>query len=136
MAKEKLLQAKYGSDEKPLRIGDIEIPCYVLENGQRVLSQSGLYKALGITRGGTRTSSAAGARLTSFMSQKAIEPFINKDLIPVLQEPLKFTLPKGGTIALGYDAELLQTIVRAISKAYIAGKLSAQREFRLLKNLV
>ena len=36
---DKPLKAKYGSVDKPLKIGDIEIPCYVLEDGTRILTQ-------------------------------------------------------------------------------------------------
>src|SRR5947209_1963627 len=32
-----------------LKIGDAEIPCYVLENGERVLSTRGIMKSLGRT---------------------------------------------------------------------------------------
>ena len=37
---EKPLRATHGSPDRPLRIGNLEIPCYVLENGMRVLSRS------------------------------------------------------------------------------------------------
>lgn len=33
--------AEYGSTETPLKIGGIEIQCYVLDDGSRVLSQRG-----------------------------------------------------------------------------------------------
>ena len=33
---DKILKAKYGSDKTPLRFGELEIPCYVLEDGTRV----------------------------------------------------------------------------------------------------
>src|SRR5215217_8066721 len=36
-----------GSPDQPLRIGDIEIECYVLEDGTRVLTQAGFLEALG-----------------------------------------------------------------------------------------
>lgn len=36
MEENKILVAKYGSDKTPLRLGNLEIPCYVLDNGVRV----------------------------------------------------------------------------------------------------
>lgn len=36
--KEKVLKAKFGLPDRPLRIGDVEIPCYVLEDRTRVLT--------------------------------------------------------------------------------------------------
>lgn len=42
-----MLVAKYGSDKTPLRLGNLEIPCYVLEDGTRVFSGRGIQKVLG-----------------------------------------------------------------------------------------
>jgi hypothetical protein len=125
MNKEKLLKATHGSNEKPLKIGDIEIPCYVLENGQRVLSQSGLMKALGLSQG---SSSGGRGRLANLIDGESVKPFINEGFTAMLDNPIKFTPPHGGVAAIGYDAEILQTIVRALSKAYLSGRLSKQRE--------
>src|SRR5712692_10382868 len=38
----RLVKATHGSPDRPLRIGDLEIPCYVLEDGRRVLVQRGM----------------------------------------------------------------------------------------------
>ncbi len=43
----KLPQAICGSPDRPLRIGDAELQCYVLSDGTRVLSQGGFLGALG-----------------------------------------------------------------------------------------
>lgn len=39
---DKILKAKYGSDKTPLHLGELEIPCYVLEDGTRVFSGRGI----------------------------------------------------------------------------------------------
>src|SRR5690348_7092655 len=44
---ESVSQAVCGSPDRPLRIGDQEIQCYVLEDGTRVLSQANFLEALG-----------------------------------------------------------------------------------------
>ena len=44
-----IAKATHGSRDSPLRIGDIEIPCYVLSDGRRVLVQKSLVAALGMT---------------------------------------------------------------------------------------
>src|SRR4051812_2163448 len=54
-ARHELPKATHGSAEHPLRIGDIEIPAYVLEDGTRVLSQRGLQSGVGMSTGGTKT---------------------------------------------------------------------------------
>ncbi len=45
-------RATHGSPDHPLRIGDVEIPAYVLEDGTRVLSQRALQRGIGLSEGG------------------------------------------------------------------------------------
>lgn len=118
-----MLKAKYSAEENPLTIGDIEIPCYVLENGQRVLSQGGMLSALGMKPG---TAGGKGDRLASFVAGKRVNQFISKDLAILIEKPLQFKTKKS-LVANGYDAEVLQEIVRGISKAYLQGKLQKQQ---------
>lgn len=121
---EKRLEAKYGSADKPLMINDIEIPCYVLEDGKRVIVQRGLYKALGITRGGVTEKYkefGGGARLVRFLDQNELIPLFDGDLRAVLKSPVVFEVNK--TIHYGYEAIVLQEITKQISKAYLKGEL-------------
>ncbi len=74
----KLPRATHGGEDHPLKIGEIEIPCYVLEDGRRVLAQRGMVTALGMSRGGS--SKGGGDRLAHFVTGKALEPFIGADL--------------------------------------------------------
>lgn len=122
--KNKTLEAKYGSSDKPLVIGDIEIPCYVLEDGKRVIVQRGLYKALGITRGGVSEKYkefGGGARLVRFLDQNELTSLFDGDLKAVLKNPIIFKV--NNTIHYGYEATLLQEITKQISKAYLKGEL-------------
>src|ERR1700730_11707624 len=66
-------KATHGSPDSPLRIGDIEIPCYVLADGRRVLVQKSLVVALGMSPGG---SSHGGDRMAKFAGQERLKPFI------------------------------------------------------------
>src|SRR5438309_7012388 len=50
---ETVAQATHGSPDSPLRIGEVEIPCFVLEDGRRVLAQRGMITALGMKPGGS-----------------------------------------------------------------------------------
>jgi hypothetical protein len=43
----RILKATHGSDKTPLKIGEIEIPAYVLEDGTAVLSGRAVQTALG-----------------------------------------------------------------------------------------
>ncbi len=115
MAK-KPLKVIAGAPDKPLVIGSIEIPCYVLEGEQRVLSQRGLTAGIGLNPG-------AGFRMPQFLASKAIKPFVNKRLRPALDDPIVFQNPAGGGNAYGYPAEIIEHIIDAIIDAERVGSL-------------
>ena len=121
---EKILRATHGSPSHPLKINDLEIPCYVLEDGRRVLHQRGMVSALGMSRGGS--SKGGGDRLHMFVSGKGLEPFVSKDLLEVTVNPLKFRTPRGA-LAYGYDAQILADICDTVLAARKAGGLQKQQ---------
>ena len=82
-----LPKATHGSSDKPLRIGDIEIPCYVLEDGTRVLSQRGLIAGIGMSSGATRSGDA---RHVVLFVQESLKPFVVNDLTVMLRQPIRF----------------------------------------------
>ena len=120
-----LLKATHGSMEHPLKIGDVEIPCYVLEDGRRVLSLGGMVKALGMSIGGA--GGGDGDRLVSFASGKAVSPFISKDLASRMKSPIRFQAPTGGSAATGYEATILADLCEAVLAARQADALKAQQ---------
>lgn len=118
---EKVLKATHGSPDKPLKIGDIEIPCYVLEDGTRVLSGRGMQTALSL---GQRH----GALLKGFLSKQNIKPFINDNLAMALSSPIRFIRPgRGGKLAVGYEATKLVDICDALLSARKAGILTPKQ---------
>lgn len=130
MMAKKIPEALY---EGVLEIGDTSIPCAVLEDGIRVITQSGMLQALG------RSSKQKGMGevtdpLPPFLAPKALEPFIDDDLRrstpPILFKPLK----GGGRAgqAYGYTAELLPKICEVMLQARDAGALQPQ-QLRLAK---
>lgn len=121
-----LPKATHGSAEHPLRIGDVEIPCYVLDDGRRVLSLGGMVKALGMSIGGA--GAAEGDRLGKFAAGKAISPFIPSNLSSRIAEPVRFRAPSGGTVATGYEATILPDICEAVLAARQAGALLKQQQ--------
>jgi len=99
-----LPRAIAGSEDTPLRLGDREIECYVLEDGTRVLSQAGLLSAFGRNR----RAATRNLELPPMLQGAALEPY----LTPEMRErarPIMFRLPGGGR-ASGYRAELLPAI--------------------------
>lgn len=116
-ADEHLPIAEYGSPEKPLRLLDAEIPCYVLSDGTRVLTQQGFLLALGRSRtakGGTGASGGVD-NLPAFLVAKNLKPFISQEIIASTR-PIEFRLPSGGR-AFGYVAELLPKVCNVYLQA-------------------
>lgn len=123
---DKPLKATHGSADHPLRIGEIDIPCYVLEDGRRVLSLGGMVKALGMSIGSA--GGGEGDRLASFASGKAISPFISNDLANRMNAPVRFQAPTGGAPATGYEATILADLCDAVLAARKAGALRSSQE--------
>lgn len=104
-----------------LNIGDISIPCAVLEDGRRVLWQQGFLRALGRT-GRARTSavpsnpSNSSFELPLFLSADNLKPFLNNDLIEAAK-PVVFRPLVGGPMSVGYRAELLPQVCNVIMEA-------------------
>lgn len=119
-----LPKAICGSHDRPLKIGDILIPCYVLEDETRVLTASGMSEGLGLARGGSMI--AGMNRLELFASRKLIQPFISNDLMERIHAPLVFLSPTGGK-AYGYAAEILVELCEVVLAARQAGALQTQQ---------
>lgn len=82
-----------------LNIVGMEVPCYVLDNGARVIGRTSATEVLSGIKGGGGARTLSGA--------KALEPFINKDL--VLERFVPFRLPEVEglkTAVKGLPAEL------------------------------
>lgn len=124
------LKATHGSPEHPLRIGDIEIDCYVLEDGTRVVSQRSLIRAMGTTRGGARSDGEAervGAEIPRFAAQLWLKPYISNELSVALSNPIRFKAPTAG-LAYGYPATILADICDAILQARDAKSATARQQ--------
>ncbi len=116
-----VLKATHESGDHPLVIGGKQIPCYVLEDGRRVLSLGGMVRALDMSIGGA--GGRQGDRLVKFSTGKAIKPFVSDDLISRMNEPVRFRAPTGGTVATGYEATILPDLCDAVLEARKAGAL-------------
>lgn len=119
----KLLKATH---KGPLRIGDIEIQSYVLKDGRRVLSQSGLLNALGMSTGGAKTRRVH--RLVEFIGSNVLKRFINKELTARTEIPITFIAPHGGRPTYGYEATILSEICESVLAAREAGFFQKQQK--------
>lgn len=124
-ARYEVLVATHGSAEKPLKIGDIEIPCYVLEDGTRVLSQRGLQTGIGMSISGGTFGEQRMAGFVDSLAQKGIDI---GDLSARIRNPIRFRFPGGGRSAYGYEATILADVCDAILAARLKDVLHPQQK--------
>lgn len=113
-----------------IEIGDIKIPCAVLDNGTRVLSEHGVTTAMRSRSGAAKRLKKlqqieGRAPLPVFMASKNLKPFISSELYSGLTIPIKYYVKD--RIAVGYDAKFLPQICDVWLKARDAGKLNKQQ---------
>lgn len=116
-----IMTAICGSQDHPLMVGGIKIPCYVLDDETRVITENGLISALGIKYGGAGYTRAEGyPYLTGFVTGKALQPFmekVNPALVDSIKNPILFQTSENGNIFKGYEATLLADICEAVLAA-------------------
>lgn len=113
---EKLPKATHAGE---LKIGEVVIPCAVLEDGRRVLTQRGLQAAIGMGEGGGVTRMARFVGLLD--EHSASKPGISARSGGVVE----FRPKRGGRSAFGYDAQIIVDICKAVTRAGRAGSLPA-----------
>lgn len=113
-----------------LEIGDFSIPCAVLSDGARVLSESGIATAIlggrsGASKRKKKAAEEAGAQLPIFVAPSQLEPFITNEL---REGPLKaIRYREGNSIVIGYDAKILRAVCEIWLAARAAGALQTQQ---------
>ncbi len=117
-----ILRATHGSEDHPLRILNITIPCYVLEGDIRVITNRGIQRSLGMAESG------GAQRLADLMDRFRAKGIDVKDLPARIMSPLEFRPTRGGRSAYGYEATVLADICDVILAARQAGVLGKQYE--------
>lgn len=114
--------------EGVLPIGDLKLPCAVLDDAEntRVLTQNGFLKAIGrhpYAPGGT---GSAIDETAPFLRAKNLKPFISEDLVrsstPIVYLPRNPTAGAGG-VGYGFRGTLLPSVCWVYHDAMVAGKL-------------
>ena len=107
-----------------LKIGNLEIPCFVLEDGTRVISGRRLTTSIGMKGRGQ------GAK--RIVEHRTLKPFINNELSMAIKNPIRF---KGmaNRKTNGYEATILQELCDAILEAKNAKVLKTEQEVRYAK---
>lgn len=124
-SRENFPKAICGSKERPLKIGNIAIPAYVIEGERRVLTVSGISEGMAMAKGGSEVPGLN--RFELFISRERIQPFISDELAEKVRSPIVFMTPAGAK-AYGYDAEVLVELCEAVLAARANGVLQKQQE--------
>ncbi len=102
--------------EGSIRLGDVEIAVAVLENGERVITQSGFMRALGRARQAKGRQYYRGdVNLPAFLTAQNLKPYISKDL-EVTSSQLEVRLANGRK-AFAYSADLLPDVCDVFIRA-------------------
>lgn len=113
-----------------LALGDIKIPCAVLTDGSRVLSEYGISNALlggrsGASKRKKKAAEEAGAHLPLFVAPRQLEPFVSKELRDGPLKPVRYR--DGRSVVVGYDARILRAVCEIWLAARAAGALQDQQ---------
>ncbi len=107
-----------------LDLAGMSIPCYVLEDGTRVLSGRGMQQALKMVDDNGQKSS--GHRMAVFLGRKSLNPFISKYLLSGTLNPLECY--DGNQKINGYRAEALADICEVFLEARKHIELSSRQK--------
>ena len=111
-----------------LPVGDLRIPCYVLEDGTRLISQRGMQSTVGMSTGG-----AGAYRIAQFSERLELKYSKHKEisarteLVEKLKSPLVFTPLHGGNPAYGQEATTLIDFCELILKCRDEGLLTPRQ---------
>lgn len=127
----KVLTAEYKGE---LEIGEMKIPCAVLEDGTRVLNETNIIKNFGSMGGKNyklRDKNENGP-LPLFIASKALEPFIYGIFEEEDLKPIEYTTD-GKNVLKGYGATILPKVCEVWLKAREYNTLQASQLPKAMK---
>lgn len=112
-----------------IKLGNTTIPCAVLEDGTRVLTQQGFLQAIGRSGRPTAGKGSSVEKMAPFLALDNLKPYIDSDL-ERSSRPILFRGPGApkGAYAFGYRAELLPRVCEVYLRARDEGKLTTVQE--------
>ncbi len=131
----KVLTAEYKGE---LEIGEMKIPCAVLEDGTRVLNEANIIKNFGSMGGknyklrNKNKNENENGPLPIFIASKALEPFIHGVFEEEDLEPIEYTTD-GKNVLKGYGATILPKVCEVWLKAREHNTLQASQLPKAMK---
>lgn len=108
-----------------LPIGTVSIPCFVLQDGTRLVSALGLSKSLGVS------DKTVIRKNGQFLNRICRNPLSGNGETIRNFAPIRFARPDGGKEAHGFSASTVTHIVRSVLMAREAGLLKGGVELRV-----
>jgi P63C domain len=102
-----------------MAVGDLDLDCYVLEDGRRLFHKRGMARALNMKSGGGNVFMRA-------MRRKGLGSELDQKLINKIENPINFK-PLTLDLGHGYEADVLVEVCKAIVRAADAEKLTASQ---------
>lgn len=136
-AKADLAKLPIATHRGEMVIGDIRIPCAVLEDGTRVITESGMAESILGSRSGAskrlkkKAENEAGPTLPVFVAPGQLKPFISKELEAGPLRGVRYN--DNGRVATGFEASILPTVCDIWLKARQSGALQAQQQAKAQK---
>jgi P63C domain len=114
-------ELRYATHMGEIRLaeGEIALPCAVLEDGTRVLTQGGFLSAIGRRGKPKNTFQDTGqgvSKVAPFLQAENLAEHISEEL-RAESAPIAFRLPSGGKKAWGYRADVLPKVCSVYLKA-------------------
>jgi len=108
-----------------LKIMGKKLPCFVLEDGTRLISQTSVFQAFGRKQRGLRTKSETGIVVPSFLDAKNLELFITNEIQSQIR-PITF-IGTNGSECIGYRAETIPIVCDIYLSVRESGKLTTSQ---------
>lgn len=132
-------KAKQNASEIPMathigeiKIGELTLPCAVLSDGTRLISQGGIAAAFGPVTGGwqmrKRNSEEHSGDLPPFLVATSLQPYISEELRTLVSSPKRYKDPRGGPARIGIDATLIPKVCEVWLKARDSDALTKIQE--------
>ncbi len=119
--------------EGKLTIGELEIPCAVLEDGTRIISYSAVFKAFGRTKRGSQGDASRVHNMPAFLNSNNLQPFVGEDLRGVLKK-IDF-IDKNGKENQGFNALILPMLCKVYLDARAAINPKTKKPILLLSQI-
>lgn len=99
-----------------------KLPCVVLEDGRRIISESSIFRAFDRPRRGARNKDENGIKIPAFLDSKNLEPYMDEEFRGWINPVEHIGL--NGSTNYGYRAEVIPAVCELYTKASKDDKLT------------